>query len=243
MLDLDQNGSVDGVVNLAGTGALHWTGGSLSGTVSVPSTVGVSISGAVDHEVTSRPNGKTSVLTTNGPVTVAAGKAKVPDSIDVDNGDQWVNAGTLTLPKNASVGAFTCCGPTPGLKNTGTMTVATGGGTDDVTTPVLNTGTLDLVSGTLAQTAGSFQQTASGTLAVTFAGTTPGTGFGQLTTTGAVTLAGALRVSTGGGFTPPSGMPFAVLRYDTHTGKFATLAGGPAYTVAYHATAMDVVFG
>jgi hypothetical protein len=33
-----------------------------------------------------------------------------------------------------------------------------------------------------------------------------------------------------------------VLRYAAHTGKFATLAGAPAYTVAYHATAMDVVF-
>jgi hypothetical protein len=241
-LDLDQNGSVDGVVNLAGTGALHWTGGSLSGTVSVPATVGVSISGAVGHEVTPRPNGKVSVLTTNGPVTVAAGTAKAADSIDVDNGDQWVSAGTLTLPQHASLGASTCCGPTPGLVNTGTMTVATGGGKDDVTTPVLNDGTLNLASGILAQTAGSFQQGASGTLGVTFAGTSPGTGFGQLTTTGAVELAGTLRIGTSGGFTPPGGTPFEVLRYGTRAGKFATLSGSPAYTVAYHATGMDVAF-
>ena len=242
-LDLDQNGSVDGVVSLAGTGALHWTGGSLSGTVSVPSTVGVSISGAVDHAVTNRPSGKVSTLTTNGPVTVAAGTAKIADSVEVGNGDQWVSAGTLTLGKHASLGAPSCCGPTPGLKNTGMMTVASGGTQDSVTASVLNTGTLDLVSGILAQTAGSFQQGASGTLGVTFAGTSPGTGFGQLTTTGAVTLAGTLHVSTSGGFTPPSGTPFAVLRYASHTGKFAKLSGSPAYTVAYHATAMDVVFG
>jgi len=183
------------------------------------------------------------VLTTNGPVTVAAGTAKAADSIDVDNGEQWVNAGTLTLPKHASVGAFSCCGPTPGLKNTGTMTVATGGSKDSLTTGVLNDGTINLASGILAQTAGSFQQTASGTLAVTFSGTSPGTGFGQLTTTGAVALAGTLQIGTSGGFTPPGGTPFGVLRYGSRTGKFATLAGSPAYTVAYHATALDVVFG
>lgn len=241
-LDLDQNGSVDGVTNIAGSGEFAWTGGTISGTVSVPSTIPVSISGAVNHEVTSRPNGKLSVLTTNGTVTVAAGTARAADAIVVDNGEQWVNAGTLTLPKNASLGAFSCCGPTPGLRNTGTMTVATSGGKDEVTTPVLNDGTLNLVSGILAQTAGTFQQGASGTLNVTFAGTSVGTGFGQFTTTDAVTLAGTLQVDTSGGFTPPSGTPFAVLHYASRTGKFTKLSGSPAYTVAYHATAMDVVF-
>ena len=122
------------------------------------------------------------------------------------------------------------------------MTVATSGGKDEVTTPVLNDGTLNLVSGILAQTAGTFQQGASGTLNVTFAGTSVGTGFGQFTTTDAVTLAGTLQVDTSGGFTPPSGTPFAVLHYASRTGKFTKLSGSPAYTVAYHATAMDVVF-
>jgi fibronectin-binding autotransporter adhesin len=242
-LDLDQNGSLDGKVSLAGPGNLAWTGGSVSGTVGVASTVPVSISGAVQHSVVNQPNGKVSTLTTHGPVTVAAGTAKIADSIDVDSGDQWVNAGTLTLPKHVGLGTNSCCGPTPGLDNTGTMTVATGGGQDGVTTPVLNDGTLNLVSGTLAQTAGSFSQGASGTLGVTFSGTSPGTGFGRLTTTGAVTLAGTLRVATSGGFTPPSGKPLGVLSYTSRTGKFATRSGSPAYTVAYHATAMDVVFG
>ena len=241
-LDLGQNGSVDGVTNFAGSGNLAWTGGTISGTVNVPRTIPVSISGAVSHEVTSRPNGDVSVLTTNSTVTVAAGTAKAADAIMVDNGEQWVNAGTLTLPKNASLGAFTCCGPTPGLMNTGIMTVATGGSKDEVTTPVLNDGTLNLVSGILAQTAGTFQQGATGTLNVTFAGTSAGTEFGRFTTTGAVKLTGTLNVGTSGGFTPPSGTPFAVLHYASRTGKFTKLSGSPAYTVAYHATATDVAF-
>jgi fibronectin-binding autotransporter adhesin len=242
-LDLDQNGSLDGKVSLAGPGKLAWTGGSVSGTVGVASTIGVNISGAVQHSVVNQPNGKVSTLTTHGPVTVAAGTAKIADSVQVGSGDQWVSAGTLSVPEHASIGAPSCCGATPGLENTGTMTVATGGGQDAVTTGVLNDGTLGLASGTLAQTAGSFQQGSSGTLAVTFSGTSPGTGFGRFTTTGAVTLAGTLRIGTSGGFTPPKGKPFEVLGYTSRTGKFAKLAGGPAYTVAYHATGMEVVFG
>jgi hypothetical protein len=92
------------------------------------------------------------------------------------------------------------------------------------------------------QTAGSFQQGASGTLGVTFAGMSPGTGFGQLTTTGPVKLAGTLAIGTSGGFTPPKNEPFEVLGYDSRSGKFGKLSGSPAYTVSYHATSMDVVF-
>jgi len=33
-----------------------------------------------------------------------------------------------------------------------------------------------------------------------------------------------------------------VLRYTSRTGKFGTLSGTPPYSVAYHATAMDVLF-
>jgi hypothetical protein len=33
-----------------------------------------------------------------------------------------------------------------------------------------------------------------------------------------------------------------VLRYTSRTGKFGTLSGTPPYSVAYHATGMDVLF-
>jgi hypothetical protein len=241
-LDLDQNGSVNGNVSLAGSGTLAWTGGSMSGTVGVASTVPAHISGAAGHSVVNQPNGKTSVLTTHGLVSIAAGTAKTADLVEVGEGDQWVSAGTLTLPKDASIGATSCCGPTPGLKNTGTMTLATGGGRDAMTTGLDNTGTLKLASGTLAIDVGSFQQAASGTLAVTFAGTSPGTGFGRLDVSDKATLAGKLLIGTSGGFTPPKGTPFEALGYASHTGKFGTLGGTPPYSVAYHATGMDVLF-
>jgi hypothetical protein len=242
-LDLDQNGSVDGIASVAGPGTLRWTGGTVSGTLGVAGTVGVKISGAVRHAVVNRPDGKASVLATHGPVSVAPGTAKAADSVQIGNGDQWVSAGTLTLGKNAGIGAPSCCGPTPGLDNTGAMTVATGDGTDEMTTGLLNDGTLTLASGVLALTAGSYRQGTSGTLGVTFAGTAPGTGFGQLDAPGvAVTLAGRLLTATAGGFKPPLGKPFEVLRYASRSGKFRKLSGSPAYTAHYHGTGMDVVF-
>jgi fibronectin-binding autotransporter adhesin len=242
-LDLDQNGSLDGVTSIGGSGTLRWTGGAISGTVGVASTVPVSISGAVQHAVTNRPDGTASVLTTSGPVSVGTGTAKAPDSVQIGGGDQWVNAGTLTLPKNATLGSPSCCGATPGLKNTGTVTLSVGGAQDTMTTSFLNAGTVKLASGTLAMTTGSYQQQSAGTLAVTFAGTSPGTGFGRLDVSGAVTLAGTLNVGTSGGFRPPTGTPFGVLAYGSRSGKFSATTGSPPYTVAYHATGMDVVFG
>lgn len=242
-LDLDQNGSLDGVTSVGGSGTLRWTGGTVSGTVGVASTVPVSISGEVQHAVANRPDGTASVLTTAGPVSVAAGSAKTPDTVEIGDGDQWVNAGTLTLAKNTSLGASTCCGPTPGVNNTGTMVLAASGGQVGVTTPLRNAGTLQLTSGTLALTVGSYQQTSKGTLGVTFSGTSPGTGFGRLAATVPVTLAGTLHVGTSGGFRPPAHTPFLVVSYGSRSGKFSARTGSPPYTVAYHATGMDVVFG
>lgn len=107
-----------------------------------------------------------------------------------------------------------------------------GSAIDDVTTPMANSSTLKLTSGILAMTE-SYQQTSSGTLAVNFAGTSPGTGFGQLDVSNPVTLAGTLDVSTSGGFTPPHGVRYGVLLYAGRSGSFTTLAGGPRYRVVY----------
>ncbi len=136
--------------------------------------------------------------------------------------------GTISLGK----GFHLNLGPQACMDGTGTIT---GKGSFDYTGG-------NLASGIIAQTAGSFQQGAPGTLGVTFAGTSPGTGFGQWASTGAVELAGKLLIGTSGGFKPPKSKPFAVLSYTSRSGKFATLSGSPAYTVGYHATSMDVTF-
>jgi hypothetical protein len=160
--DLDTNGSLDGVFSAAGSGTFDWTGGDLSGTISMPSTIPINVSGTTRHQVTLRPNAATSVLTTHGPVSIASGTTSSPDTVWVNPGNQWVNAGTLTVAANTELAAASCCGPTYNLKNAGTLTVAAGAGTaaaDGLTFD--NAGKLMLSSGTL--TLGQFEQTAGST--------------------------------------------------------------------------------
>ncbi len=112
-----------------------------------------------------------------------------------------------------------------------------------ITGAVQNGGTVSPSStgGTLKIT-GAYHQTSPGVLASIITGTSPGTQFGQLSVGGQATLAGTLKVNTGGGFTPTHGQTFPVLLYHTHSGTFATLSGHPTYTAAYHATAANVAY-
>jgi hypothetical protein len=240
-LDLAENGSLAGAVSIAGAGALRWTGGSISGAVSVAKTVPVTISGTVDHAVVNRPDGAASVLTTLGAVTFRPGTAKAVDSVEIGGPDSWVSAGTLKVARYSSISTGGGSSSGPSLDNAGTMTVAAGRGQTTIElSEFLNAGKLNLASGKL-EVDGAYQQAATGTLAVTFSGTSPGTGFGQLKVSGSVTLAGSLDVSTKK-FAPHHGASFPVMAYESRTGKFSKLAGKPAYRLSYHVTSMDVVF-
>lgn len=79
-------------------------------------------------------------------------------------------------------------------------------------------------------------------LTSTITGTSAGSKFGQLVVQAAATLAGTLDVSTGGGFKPKAGEAFVVLKYKSHTGKFATTSGSPHYTVTYQKADAEVVY-
>ncbi len=83
----------------------------------MPGTVAVKVPGAVAHSLVNRPSGTASVLATHGPVGIAPGTAKIADSVQVAAAGQWVNAGTLTVAKQAEVGSPNCCGGTPGRHN------------------------------------------------------------------------------------------------------------------------------
>ena len=106
-----------------------------------------------------------------------------------------------------------------------------------------NDGTISpSTTGGVLNISGAYQQTSSGVLSSVITGTTPGTKFGQLSVGGQATLAGTLKVSTGGGFTPAHGQAFAVLLYHTRSGTFGTRSGHPPYTIAYRATAAKVIY-
>ncbi len=230
-LELDSTGSLDGTFSLAGSGSVDWTGGPISGTISVASTIPVNISASSLHQVTGRPNGQTSVLTTHGRVSIAAGTTASPDTIWVNFGDQWVTAGTMTAPQNTVLAAASCCGPTFGLKNTGTFTVSAGTGT--VAADGLefdNAGKLKLSSGTLVLA--EFEQTAGST---TLAGGSISDVQSPLSLTGGVlTGSGTISASVQNGATVQPATSGGAL---TITGSYQQTAAGVLDTVLAGPTA------
>ena len=93
---------------------------------------------------------------------------------------------------------------------------------------------------------GDFTQSADSPLAIEIGGTTPGTGFDQLTVSGTATLNGALNLSTINAYTTTEMDTFEIVSAGTLTGAFTSITGtsiggGLFYTQTYSAT--SVVLG
>ncbi len=98
---LGAHGTLDGTATLGGAGAMSWTGGSVSGAVTVSTAGGVAILGRGTKVVANVGGGSTpSKLTLTVPTTIAAGTAAAHDVVDV-------GSSVLILTSSANVGAFT----------------------------------------------------------------------------------------------------------------------------------------
>jgi fibronectin-binding autotransporter adhesin len=71
---------------------------------------------------------------------------------------------------------------------------------------------------------GAYKENAGGSLDISIAGTTPGSGFDQLNSTTA-SLGGTLNVKLINGFVPKLGTNFKILNFGSETGHFATVNG------------------
>jgi hypothetical protein len=136
-------GSLDGNATIAGAGSVQWTGGSVSGKVTVTATGGTSITGT-DSKYVANVNGGSvpSTLTLKSKTTIGAGTSADTNDISVGQstlnlnapssvGDQVdiyagtvVNTSTLTV-NPGSKGVVTRSGGSP-LINRGTVTVKSG---------------------------------------------------------------------------------------------------------------------
>src|SRR6266513_1461573 len=104
-----------------------------------------------------------------------------------------------------------------------------------------------LSPGILNQT-GTYAQGASGAFNVDIGGTTAGSGFSQLNSSGAVTLDGTLNVTLVNGFNPSSGQSFNIMTMGSRSGQFATtnlpaLSGGMTWTVTYNSASVVLSIG
>jgi hypothetical protein len=234
--------TLHGATALQGSGEVELSGATtLSNLGTLTMNAGTTVGGSVccvapDH------------FTNGGALTVAAGtKTATTTNLAFSNsGTVKITSGTLAIN---SVSYQQTAGATQlaGGSLTAAQQVNIAGGTlsgfGAITGSVHNAGTVSpSTTGGVLKISGAYQQTSAGVLSSVITGTSPGTKFGQLSVGGKATLAGTLKVSTGNGFTPPHGSSFAVLLCHSRSGKFATLAGSPPYSVTYTSTAAKVVY-
>lgn len=237
---------ITGSGSFTGGGAFEWSGGALTGELSVAGTLSTAIDGSTNRKTVDASEGP-GKLTLNGPTTVSG------EELIVNRGTV-TNLGTLTVPGKIFVtngGTLTQAGGSTTLEG-GTLfsepqpVAATGGvlaGHGTVEASLANTGgTVRPAVSAPLQVTGGYTQSAGGTLEMDAEGSSPGT-FGQLQVTGEASLAGTIDVKTLGGFAPPTGDALETLTYGSRAGVFGAFAGGPLYGISYGATGADVVFG
>ena len=187
-------------------------------------------------------------VTNGGTLTVAAGTktATITNLAFSNTGTVKITGGTLavnTLSYQQTAGATQLAGGSLSAAQQVSIAGGTLSGFGTITGSVRSAGTVSpSTTGGVLNISGAYQQASTGVLTSVITGTSPGTKFGQLSVGGKATLAGTLKVSTGNGFTPPHGSSFSVLLYHSRSGKFATLAGSPPYSVTYTSTAAKAVY-
>lgn len=215
--------AVSGTAAVVGAGRTSWTGGSLSGALTVATSGGVSVSGADQKHLvdTGKDQNQPSTITLKAPTRFAAGTAKVHDFVDL-GASKLVLAGHTTVANRVEFYNGT-------LRNSGTLDLAPGrSGTVYRTNfgPTVNTGTATLRNGTLssdprfAQQHGSLTIAAGAVLHENFASSQPVKISGG-SLRGAGKIVGA--VNNSGGTVSPGGKSVGTLHV---TGSYSQGHGG-----------------
>jgi hypothetical protein len=221
-----QSGTLGGSapINLTGA-AMTWSGGTIggTGTLSIPSTTTITISGGPYFDARPISN---------------AGTIAISGYFYMQNNAALTNSGTIDFQGDG--GAYLNFG-SAAITNNGLLTKSNGTGTSSLTVAVTNAapGTVRASTGTI-----SFNSlTQSGTLSFLVASATA---FGKMNVNGAFVRAGTLMATTTGGYTPPNGTTFQVMTFGSSSGAFATkILNYPAGTFndSYTATALILTAG
>ena len=230
------NGTIDGSGALTLTGTSSWSAGLMKGggTTAVGSGATLSLTG---FSAKSLDNRALDVLA-GGTLDVSGGGV-----VNLANGAGIANAGTVSLTTNNN---FSDAGSGGNFVNTGTLTKSTANGPTNFVGIGLanNGGTVDLQTGTMSVTGDTFTQAAGSTLKFWLGGTTPGTGFSQLSTDTTPALAGTVELALVGPYQPAAGDTFRVISATTHTGDFTQpytyppLSSGRSFSDAWDASGL-----
>ena len=229
---LELGGTVSGPGRLDVAGSLKWTSGTMTG------------------------RGVTRILPTgslviDGPTGLAGDR-----TLRNEGAARWLsnflsmapdtlleNVGTLDLEANTgSVSSYFGSGAE--IHNSGVIRRIAGTGVIDIRTLFVNDGTLDVRRGTLLFFE-PYVQSVDGVLRVEIGGTTPGTGFGTVTTFIA-RLGGTLQIAARDGYVPAVGDRLPIVDVLDRNGTFATVVGtdagpGRRWSVRYDPDAVALI--
>ena len=193
---------------------LDWTGGTISGALTVASNAVLNLGGSSLKELHGPlTNAGLVRVTGNGQFNLYSGPIEnlVGGVIDFQADVTWAGVPAATLD------------------NAGTLRKSGGSGTTMIGYPgypifVGNSGTIEAGTGTLNLRTG-YSNSPSAVLAISLGGAAPGSGYGRIDFTSPLALGGTFTASTRNGFRPAPGQRFLVLSYPLATNAFTCITG------------------
>ncbi|MEW6304194.1 MAG: hypothetical protein AB1705_12025 [Verrucomicrobiota bacterium] len=152
-----------------------------------------------------------------------------------------LTSGVINLMSDAALTRFNSSAV---IHNAGLIRKTGGTGTKTMDVVLTNSGTLDIRTGVLS-IVNSYVPTATSTNRFAVGGYDVGTGYGRLTASGTVALAGHLDLMLTNSFVPTNNATFAVLTAGTRTGTFSSVSGrgiggGLYFNPVYSGTAVTL---
>ncbi|MGO8957281.1 MAG: hypothetical protein ACLQFR_07930 [Streptosporangiaceae bacterium] len=259
-LELGPQACLDGAGAISGPGTFDFTGGNLPARLTIDKGALMLVTGPGTKDLSTFACGTAAgQIVDSGRVVVAEGTLglggtgtfqtarggvlSIAPGATVTAGKLLSNAGTMDVaprPAHVKPGTPATVSQVP-LRNTGSIVASAGQTLVLDAVPVTNAGSVMAARG-LVSVLSSYRQQRNGLLVITIDGRTPGTSLGQLTVSGAATLAGTLRILLARGFSPRRGEAFQFLQYQSRSGKFGALAGHPSYRVSYRRSGATVSY-
>ncbi len=234
------NGIVGGINSFAGTGIVNWSGGAISGSITLQPNITFNLTSSADKTLSvATLNNNGTAYWTGGNIVASYGTVINNNATFVIQSggsfyDNAVGAGSYSVPAFVNNGTF--------RKNTTTGTAVFAPNNGGVN--FNNNGTVNLQTGSLAID-GGYALSGSPRLNVALGGANPGSQFTQETFAGPAALGGILDVTLANGFSPTNGQSFAIVTYGSESGQFASqqlpaLPNNLTWQVTYGATALTL---
>jgi hypothetical protein len=211
------SGTLNGTGTVTVTNEFHWSGGTLGGTGALTTLAGSvgTISGTAAKTLDGGRvlnNAGTLVWTGTGGISFYLGT--------------WNNSGLLDCQSDATMHDGSSSGVGSFFNNSGTVRKSAGTGTTTFSSLEIfaNSGTVDIRAGILSLS-GNYSPTSASTHRFAVGGYEAGTGFGRLSVSGTLTLAGQLDLMLTNSFIPTNTAIFAIITASSRSGTFASVTG------------------